>query len=131
MNVGRYMASTARHYPNRLAVVHEGTRLTWSQVNRGANAFANALLRLGVKMGDCVGIYMTNCHQYLELLFGCWKIGAIAVPMNARLHPEEVVYHMNGCRAVVLVFTSELSSFVASISSQLTQRKANTTTRRY
>ena len=119
MNVGAYLSRAARHYPDRIGVVYEGTRLTWAQANARSNAFAHALLQLGVRTGDRVGIFMSNCHQYLEVLFGCFKLGVTAIPMNARLHPKEVAYHLNDARAVALVLTEEFGDDINSIRDEL------------
>lgn len=119
MNVGSFMSRAARHYPGHTGVIFEGTHLTWSQVNARTDSFAYALAQLGVTRGDRVGILMNNCHQYIEALFACFKLGAIAIPMNARLHPREVAFHLNDARAKVLVFSSGCGENVARIQSEL------------
>lgn len=119
MNVGSFMTRAARHYPDLVGVVFGNTRLTWAEANARTNAFAHALTQLGVRTGDRVGILMTNCHQYLEVLFGCFKLGVAAIPMNARLHPREVAFHLNDARAVALVHSSEFTDAIAGIKPDL------------
>jgi acyl-CoA synthetase (AMP-forming)/AMP-acid ligase II len=53
--------------------------------------------------GDRVAIVMDNRPEYLEALFGAWHAGLVAVPVNARLHPDEVAYIVqdSGARLVL------------------------------
>jgi len=119
MNVGLLMSRTARRYPDRLAVVCDSVRRNWSEVDERTNGFAKALSELGVVRGDRVAILLPNCDQYVEVLFGCFKVGAVAVPMNAKLHPNEVVFHVNDARARVLVCHEDNAAQIESIRSQL------------
>lgn len=59
---------------------------------------------LGVAPGDRVAILLRNCPEYLPLIYGCWWIGAVAVPINAKLHPHEVVWIVenSGAKALIL-----------------------------
>ena len=47
---------------------------------------------LGLAPGDRVAILMRNRPEYLEAMFGIWHAGLVAVPVNARLHPDEIAY---------------------------------------
>ena len=48
--------------------------------------------KLGLFPGDRAAIVMPNCPAYLEVLYGCWHAGLVAVPVNAKLHPSEIAY---------------------------------------
>src|SRR5688500_9810309 len=62
---------------------------------RGAVARAAGLLdELGVEAGDRVGIFATNCLEYVEVLYACAARGATAVPMNFRAKTEEAQHLM-------------------------------------
>ena len=80
----------ARIHAEREAVVFEGTRLTYRELDRRANRLANALLRLGLARGDRVAVLADNTHKYLEVYLGAAKAGLVTVPLNARLAPEEL-----------------------------------------
>ena len=58
---------------------------------------------------------MENCAEFLEMLFACWAAGLCAVPVNARLHTEEVAHIAADSRARLLVATSGLASTLASL----------------
>ena len=71
---------------NTAAIIWEGepgdTRtLTYHDLHRGANQVANALEDAGIETGDTVGLYMPMVPEVAAILYGCLKVGAIAVPI--------------------------------------------------
>lgn len=56
-----------------------------------------------VSEGDCVAIVMDNRPEYLEALFAAWHAGLVAVPINARLHRDEIAYILDQSGATVVV----------------------------
>ena len=93
----------ARLDPDKECVVCEGVRLTWRQFNERTNRLANALAGLGVEKGTKVAILALNCHRYLEIYYATSKLGAVAVPLNFRLSPEELTYVINHSDAEFLM----------------------------
>ena len=57
-----------------------------------AAGLAAALRAEGTGPGDRIAIFATNCPDYLVALFGIWTAGAVAVPINAKLHPKEAAF---------------------------------------
>ncbi|MGF1609306.1 MAG: long-chain fatty acid--CoA ligase [Kiloniellales bacterium] len=55
--------------------------------------------RFGLAPGERIGLAMSNCPQYLEVLYGCWHAGLVAVPMNAKLHPAELAFMLENSGA--------------------------------
>lgn len=115
MNVGSYMTRAARHYPANIAAVYEDKEFTYAELNKRTDAFAKALKNLGIEKGDRIGILQKNSHCFLETFFACFKIGACAIPMNFRLHPDEVAYHLNDARASAIVFSGDFKEGVQGI----------------
>ena len=71
---------------NRLACIWEGEdgeirEITYHELHRQANQVANALEQRGVGVGDTVGLYMPMVPEVISILYGCFKAGAIAVPI--------------------------------------------------
>src|SRR6185503_20086699 len=85
MNIGSLLPRHAQYRPNHTALVFEGRRLTFLELNRRVNQLANALQRLGVKKGDKVATILPNCLDLLESYWAIVKIGAVIVPLSQLL----------------------------------------------
>jgi len=77
--------------------------LNYQTSNMIARKFANALLGLGVKKGDRVGLVAANIPQYILALQACFKIGAIAVPANPLYTADELIHQFQDCTAETIV----------------------------
>jgi acyl-CoA synthetase (AMP-forming)/AMP-acid ligase II len=98
VNIGEFMSRRALITPHKEGLVCEGIRRTFSELDRRANRFANAMLRLGVGCGDRVAALALNEPEYYDMLFGLGKIGAILVPINYRLWDRDRIHRL-GLRA--------------------------------
>src|SRR2546428_1624189 len=92
MNIGSLLTKASRLYGDRLAIQYGEQRLTYAELNQRVGRLAQALCTLGVNPEDRVAIVQRNGPALLETLFACFRAGAAAVPINARLHPEEVAF---------------------------------------
>ncbi|MHB8897096.1 MAG: long-chain-fatty-acid--CoA ligase [Candidatus Geothermincolia bacterium] len=102
----------ARLDPERECLVCEDTRLTWKALDERVNRLANGLLGLGAVKGDKVAVLALNCHKYIEAYYATAKIGAVAVPLNFRLSPEELTYVINHSDAEVLLAGPEFIGII-------------------
>ena len=94
MNVAEWLAATARVRPSAPALL-TGFDLDadYKTFARRSAAIASALPRdYGIAPGDRVALFSTNCTQYLECLYGIWWMGAVAIPINAKLHGREAAW---------------------------------------
>jgi long-chain acyl-CoA synthetase len=82
---------TAAEVPDHPATAFLGAYLTYSQVKEQAARLATALLILGVRQGDRVGIMLPNCPQYVVATFAILRLGAIVVNVNPLYTPREVL----------------------------------------
>ena len=89
-------------YGAREAVVDGAIRLTYAQFFERCDRFSTALQRLGVKPGDRVAYIAPNTHAQLESFYAVPQIGAVLVPINYRLSPDEFVYIINHSGATVV-----------------------------
>ena len=90
-----------------------GRRLTYREFDDRCNRIANALLDLGVSAGERVGVLLMNSVEFLETFFACGKIGAVCVPLNWRLVPDELEFILNDSGTGSLIFGSEFASTAA------------------
>ena len=77
-----FFEQAAREWPNNVATIFFGKRLTYAQLDEQANRFAAGLQSIGVKPGERVAIILPNCPQFLIALYGVLKAGAVALPTN-------------------------------------------------
>lgn len=91
-NFAEILRSTAARLPDKTAFVCGGERRTFGQLERESNDVAAALEAEGIRPGDKVALLTPNCVEYLAIVFGCAKLGAVAVKLNWRLGPEELLY---------------------------------------
>jgi fatty-acyl-CoA synthase len=117
--LGEMIARNSRKFPDKEALVYGETRLTYKQLNARINKLAHALLDLGIKRGDKVAILSFNCNQFMETYFALAKMGGIAVPINFRLHPEEMTYIINQSDAKALIMGEAFVEIARSIQKNL------------
>src|SRR5258706_8513258 len=106
-------------YPDREAVVDGALRLTYEQLFDRCDRFSAALQRLGVKAGDRVAYIAPNTHAQLESFYAVPQIGAVLVPINYRLSPEEFTYIITHSGATVVCVHEDYLESVNTISPQL------------
>jgi long-chain acyl-CoA synthetase len=109
MNVAVWVERHGRRRPDAPALA-EGDRVhaSWSAfAARTANAAAGLRESFGLSPGDRVAILMRNRPEYLEALFAIWHAGLVAVPVNARLHPNEIGYVLDDSGSAVVVTDEE------------------------
>ena len=121
--LGEMMARNSRKFPNKEALVYGDTRLTYRQLNARINRLAHALMDLGVTKNDKVAILAYNCNQFMETYFALAKIGGVAVPINWRLHPEEMTYIASQSDAKALIAGEDFLETVKGIQKNLPQVK--------
>src|SRR3954452_12665114 len=89
-------------YPDREALVDGALRFTYEQLFQRCDRFAAALQQLGVSPGDRVAYIAPNTHAQLESFYAVPQIGAVLVPINYRLSPEEFTYIITHSGATVV-----------------------------
>ena len=106
MNLASVLLPVGRRAPDSPAVSGPGVTLRFGDLCARAQRIAGALrARLGLGAGDRVLICTENTPEFFELVFGCWVAGLVAVPVNAKLHRNEVA-HIATDSGARLVFTS-------------------------
>ena len=103
----------------KTAVYFEGNAYTYAQIAELANRVGNALLDLGVDMEQRVALLLLDSPQFAAGFFGAIKIGAVPVPVNTTLRPNDYVYMLNDSRARVLLIHSVVWSQIQQILPEL------------
>ncbi|HEX6923751.1 MAG TPA: fatty acyl-CoA synthetase [Bacillales bacterium] len=92
--------------PDKLALKWKDTALTYHELDEKVNQLANKLLHSGVKKGERIAILATNCLDFAIVHYAVSRTGAISVPINFMLKPEEIRYILNHSEPAALFVTS-------------------------
>lgn len=96
---------------------------TYQELDKISNQYANALIELGVKKSDRVGVLLYNRLEYWGLYFAAAKIGAIVVRLNFRLGSEELKYALNDSGTKVLCFESAFTDVLSPITEEVSVKE--------
>ena len=109
MNLAHLLQRKALEHPDRAAIFSGtqavATHAQWAE--RAARVGAH-LRAVGLTPGDRVLLFMRNHPRYLELLFGAWWAGLVAVPVNAKLHLKEVQWIVENAGARWAFVTADI-----------------------
>lgn len=114
MNPAEWLNRIARIFPDRPALL-SGERVVADYGIFAARAatLAGWLAAQGVTQGDRVAVYAKNCPDYLVALYGIWHLGAVAVPINAKLHPREAAWIIGDAGARLCFVSDDVEADLA------------------
>ncbi|UVM63386.1 AMP-binding protein [Pseudomonas sp. B21-010] len=117
--IGEVFDQTVARYPEGEALVvrHQSLRYTWRQLAETVDLHARALLALGLKTGDRLGVWAPNCAQWCISQFASAKIGVILVNINPayRVSELEYVLKQSGCQWLVCAGAFKTSDYHAML----------------
>ncbi|MBV9586772.1 MAG: AMP-binding protein, partial [Alphaproteobacteria bacterium] len=108
-----------RLYGDREAVVDGALRLSYAQFLERCDRWSSALQALGIRKGDRVSYVAPNTHAHLEAYYAVPQIGAVLVPINYRLLPNDFEYIINHCGARIVCAHSDYIEGFESIRDRL------------
>ena len=109
---------TAEKFPNHTALNYMGRLLTYRELNGQVNAFARALLDLGIKTADKVAVCLPNIPQVVIATMAIQRIGAVVVQCNPLYTERELSYQLNDSDARMIVTLTLLVPRIEKIKSQ-------------
>lgn len=122
LTVNDFLRRAEQVYPHRVAVVDEPLQpaeswgsFTYAEMAAKARAQAAWLDTLGIGVGERVAVVSQNSARLLTALFGVSGSGRVLVPINFRLHSEEVRYIVEHCGARVLLIDPELDADLSDV----------------
>jgi fatty-acyl-CoA synthase len=115
----RFLRYAEQQYPGRTAIVCNQERLTYAQFSERVGRLAGALRQAGIAPGDRVAFLGANCHRLLEAYYGVPEAGAVLLPLNIRLAPEELAYILNDSGATILFVEKQFLGLVDSFRKNL------------
>lgn len=99
MNLAHVLRQNARRFPDLPGIIWGEQRWSWAEIELEVNAQAAALAARGIGKGDALLVHSKNTAQMFFSLFAAFKLGAVWVPTNFRLMPDEVIYLATFSRA--------------------------------
>jgi acyl-CoA synthetase (AMP-forming)/AMP-acid ligase II len=97
----------AQRTPDTPALIADSGRLTYAELAAQIEGFANGLAELGIGRGERVAVFLDKRIETVVTSFGAAARGAVFVPINPLLKPEQVGYILRDCDVRVLVTTDE------------------------
>jgi len=97
------LARSAERYPDNLALLFQGTTITYRRLDEMASRFASALVALGVRPGDKVALLLPNIVQMVVAIYGTFRAGAVAVLNNPLYTDRELEHQYNDSSSHYLV----------------------------
>src|ERR1700731_2559829 len=90
--IGDLLKRAAARFPDRIALTDGARRVTFTEIERDANRFANYLVARGLKPGEKISTICNNSVEFVKALFGIHRAGLVWVPINTMLGPADMDY---------------------------------------
>src|SRR4029453_10371518 len=92
MNLAYMLTQNARRHGERMGFIWGDRSFTWREIEAKVSALAAALEARGITKGDRILVHSKNCDEMFWSMFATFRLGAVWVPTNFRLMPDEVAY---------------------------------------
>ncbi len=101
--VHHFLENSAIKFSDKVALIHQGKRLTYAEIDSMANRLANALLDNGIERGDRVAIFMDNSIEAVISIFAALKAGAAFMVINHTTKTKKLEHILNNSRAKLML----------------------------
>lgn len=115
MNIADMLDKNNIFFPDTEALVYEGKSYTYHAYWQTVKRLANAFTKLGVKRGDKVAIFLTNCPEFLFTYYAAQTLGGVAVSISSMSKADEVEYMVGDSESVILVSENALAANIPAI----------------
>ncbi len=102
----------------------DGREFTYAEFKDTVSRTARMLSSHGIEKGDAVSLLMPNCAEYIIAYFACWKLGALAGPVNSLLKEHETAFVVNNSEAKAILMNSEFRDRIERIRNELPHLKS-------
>jgi long-chain acyl-CoA synthetase len=115
MDLGTALRHSTKKNPQKPAIICGDQVISYQALDRSSDALARWLLRQGLECGDRVAIHWCNSVEVVNLYYGCFKAGLIAVPVNIRLKSLEIAYILEHSKAKLCFSQPELAPLCEAV----------------
>ncbi|MFN2516421.1 MAG: class I adenylate-forming enzyme family protein [Pyrinomonadaceae bacterium] len=125
-NLGQLLEQRVRVVPEKQFLFSEadGRRFTFAEFDNAVNRAFRMLKSNGVNTGDVVSLFLPNSADYIIAYFACWKLGAIAGPVNSLLKADEVAFVISDSDAKALLVHPDFLPTIDSIRKEVPALRA-------
>jgi long-chain acyl-CoA synthetase len=122
-NLRRLLEERAEASPEKVFLFSEadGRSFTYTEFDEAVNRTARLLAARGIRKGDAVSLLMPNSPEYIIAYFACFKLGALAGPVNSLLKSQEAAYVIADSEARALLVHSEFLPVIEPVRRELPQ----------
>src|ERR1700751_1524315 len=106
--IGDLLRRSAQREPNKSALICGNIVWTYAEMDAVANRLCRGLIGLGVGKGDRVAVLSRNSHAFAVLRYALARVGAVLVPINFMLNPDEINFILANSAAKVLAAGPDL-----------------------
>jgi long-chain acyl-CoA synthetase len=103
-----FLEDTARCYPHQLGMILNHEELTYAQIETQVHQAAQEFVRLGIKKGDRVGLWLPNLPEFVIAFYGVLKAGGVVMAFNPQYKAREIEHQANDSGIELLVVTGPL-----------------------
>jgi long-chain acyl-CoA synthetase len=103
------------NFPQNVALIFEGKSFTYAELCALTRRLAAGLIEEGIEPGNRIAFLLPNCLQIVLCYYACFKIGAIAVPLNIRFEADLLQYAINHSGARIVISEPGLFSQIEQI----------------
>ena len=109
------LRKTAKNYPKQIAIVYFNDEITYDELNVLSDQFAAGLIKINIKKGDRVALFLNNIPQFIIAYFGILKIGAVVTTISPLHREREVNYQLINSGAKSIVTLNSLYPIIEKI----------------
>jgi fatty-acyl-CoA synthase len=115
MNIAWWVQRWSELHPEKPAVIFEGHTTSYASLHRRANKTSCWLQAVGIEKGDRVAVMLNNGIEFIETFLACSRLGAIFVPLNARVSARELNYYLRSSRPRLFIYEHAYKNVVNRI----------------
>jgi len=122
-NLRELLDQRAAAVPEKVFLFSEsdGRRFTYSEFDSAVDRAVSMLVAHGIGKGEVISLLMPNSVEYIIAYFACWKLGAVAGPVNSLLKENEIAFVLNNSETRAMLVHSEFQERIEKIRSELPQ----------
>ena len=114
----QFLENSAKKYPDKPCTIFKGAEISYREMSQLTNELAQALVELGVKKGDRVGIMIPNTPQFVIAYFAVLKAGGIVVATNPMYSGREIIHQANDSGMEIMIVMSMFYELVKSVQAE-------------